>query len=117
MKGRKVKFDKETFIVIAIALAILVGWGIYYPKQQAEQAKYNQQQAMIARTQAQYAELARKQETQNADGKADLPQAVAKKMEPEASKPPPPLPPSRFFPLLHSGMKLRIFRSIPTPAP
>ena len=114
MKGRKVKFDKETFIVIAIALAILVGWGIYYPKQQAKQAEYNRQQAMIAKTQAQYAELARKQETENADRKAD---PLRKKRNRKPSKPLPSPPPSRFFPLSRSEMKSRIFQSIPIPAP
>ena len=53
------KIDKETCIVIAIALAVLVAWGIYYPRQQAEEMKARQRQAMIAQAQAEYAEILR----------------------------------------------------------
>ena len=109
MKGRKVKFDKETFIVIAIALAILVGWGIYYPKQQAKQAEYNRQQAMIAKTQAQYAELARKQETENADRKADPLRTVAEKAEPEAVKASPVASTLSLLPLVTFGNEVADF--------
>lgn len=109
MKGRKVKFDKETFIVIAIALAILVGWGIYYPKQQAKQAEYNRQQAMIAKTQAQYAELARKQETENADRKADPLRTVAEKAEPEAVKASPVASILSLLPLVTFGNEVADF--------
>ncbi len=59
---KQVKIDKETCIVIAIALAVLVAWGIYYPRQQAEEMKSRQRQAMIAQAQAEYAELLRKTE-------------------------------------------------------
>lgn len=38
---------------------ILIAWGIYYPKQQAEEARIRLQQASIAQAQAEYAEAVR----------------------------------------------------------
>ena len=73
MKGKKVKFDKETFIVIIIAVILLIGWAIYYPKQQG----------VPAGTQTQYTELAGTAEA----GKQNPPPRTAAAQEtPEAVK-------------------------------
>ena len=58
MKQFSKYLDKETVIVAVIALAILIGWGIYYPKYQYNQAlKAKEQQQLLQQETAKAREL------------------------------------------------------------
>ena len=81
------KFDKETVVVIAIAVAILIGWSFFYPKyqekKQAEQART--EQARLANELARKAQLEKLQaERMLTDGTARK-DAASAQTKPEAS--------------------------------
>ena len=75
MKQFSKYLDKETVIVAVIALAILIGWGIYYPKYQYNQAlKAKEQQQLLQQETAKARELQKQIREQSA-----LPVAAEKK--------------------------------------
>jgi len=83
-----VKFDKETGVVIAIALALLIGWSVFYPKYQektqAEQIRLEQER--LANELAKQQNIAAAQAQAQAQAQAAVP-APAKTAEASAAKP------------------------------
>ena len=67
MKQFSKYLDKETVLVAVIALAILTGWGIYYPKYQQDQArKAREQQELLRQENAKAKEIQKQIREQSA---------------------------------------------------
>ncbi len=98
------KLDKESWIVIGIALLLLIGWGVYYPQYQAKEAALYQEQQAAAQVLAAKAEVARKAAEQKAreDGEKPRPDTPEPKTQSSAAEKSAPEPSglSRFPPVL-----------------
>lgn len=88
------EFDKEKAIVIGIALILLVAWGIWYPRQQAQTAARNQERrAAIEAAAAKQAAAEQYAAAKQAEKQA------AQSVKPETpAKPEPVLPPAETLP-------------------
>ncbi len=90
------KFDKETVIVIAVTIAILIAWSIYYPKYQASQNEKQlriQQEQALAEAQNQQA-AAQQTIVQNLPQQQPSQQTAVAPVQPTAT-PQPPVQPSQ----------------------
>ncbi|MBQ9336853.1 MAG: membrane protein insertase YidC [Lentisphaeria bacterium] len=88
------EFDKEKAVVIAIALALLVAWGIWYPRQQAKTAARNQK----LRAAAEAAAAKQAAAEQYAAAKQAEKQAAKPAKEDTPAKAEPVLPPAQTLP-------------------
>ncbi len=106
------KLDKESWIVIGLALLLLVAWGVLYPSYQAkEAAKYKEQQA-AAQAMAAKAEAARKVAEQKSRKDAEKPRAETAEVKspvPAAGKPVPASSTLPHFPPVLLANDLAVF--------
>ena len=91
-------FDKENLIVIGIALAILIAWGIWYPQRQAKVNAISKERQAAAQALAAKNAAAQKYADQQAEKKAAEKPAVSRPAPAPKAPVPPPAPVRKQLP-------------------